>query len=97
MFRKKILFILCTIFLIFNTNAVYGAEATSYTTLWTVDIWTFNEYKYKITEQYIDLRNKFEVTWRIDSTISARILNLAENAYKYLPDDLINKNYFNYL
>lgn len=100
MFRKIFLTIISTAFLMFNAYSVYWAEtaaSTSYTTLWVVDIWTFNEYKYKITEQYIELRNKFEVTWKIDPTVSWRILNLAEQSYKYLPDDLINKNYYNYL
>ncbi|MDR3150395.1 MAG: hypothetical protein LBU14_01950 [Candidatus Peribacteria bacterium] len=84
------------LFLILNLGNVYGA-ITELTTFKVVDKNTFNEYKYKITEQYIDLKSEFNVEKRIDENIARNILTLAEAGLKYLPDDLINKNYFSSL
>ncbi|MDD3793493.1 MAG: PKD domain-containing protein [Candidatus Gracilibacteria bacterium] len=97
---KKIFIIFTTFFILsLNSDLVYSAETSeqNYTTLGVVDFKTFNEYRYKITDQYLDLRNKFEVEGKIDQYISARILMYAKEGMNYLPDSLSNKNYYNYL
>lgn len=101
---KKIIIIFVTFFVLsINSDLTYSASTSSqnvkesYTTLWVVDLKTFNEYRYKITEQYLELRNKFEVDWKIDQYISAKILQYANEWMKYLPDSLSNRNYYNYL
>ncbi|NVP17811.1 PKD domain-containing protein [Candidatus Gracilibacteria bacterium] len=99
MFKK--IFITFTAFFILSLNSdlVYSAETNeqSYTTLGVVDLKTFNEYRYKITDSYLDLRSKFEVDGKIDTYVSAKILQYATEGLKYLPDSLSNKNYYNYL
>jgi len=79
-----------------NSNMAYSASSTeqSYTTIWVVDYKTFNEYRYKITDQYLNLRNKFEVDWKIDKYIAGRILFYAKEGLNYLPDSLTNKSYY---
>jgi hypothetical protein len=42
-----------------------------------VDRNTFNEYKYRITEQFLELRNRYEINGTIDVTAANRILTLA--------------------
>ena len=68
-----------------------------YTKLRIVDYNTFNEYRYKITDKFFDLRSKNEINWSIDKFVAASILDLATKGYKYLPDSLTNKNYYNKL
>ncbi len=68
-----------------------------YTKLRAVDYNTFNEYRYKITDEFFNLRNKYEVDWSIDETSASNILDLATKGYKYLPDSLTNKNHYNFL
>jgi len=97
---KKLFIIFSTFFILsLNSDLVYSAETNeqTYTSLWVVDLKTFNEYRYKITDSYLDLRNKFEVEWKIDSYIAAKIFQYATEWLKYLPDSLSNKNYYNYL
>lgn len=98
MLKKLSISLILSLITLLNISLVQGAtSSTTYTTLWVVDIWTFNEYKYRMTEQYLELRSTFEVSWKINRNISARILNYAEQWYNYLPDDLINRNYLNSL
>lgn len=95
---KKIMFILLLFGMITTYSApAYAADESSYTQLRSVDIWTFNEYRYKITEEFFVLRNKYEINQVIDVSSANRILTLAQKGYNYLPDSLSNKNYFNYL
>jgi len=101
---KKIFIIFASFFILsINSDFAYSANTSTqateqtYTTLWVVDLKTFNEYRYKITDQYLELRNKFEVDWKIDQYIAARILLYAKEGLNYLPDSLSNKNYYNYL
>ncbi len=61
------------------------------------DYSTFKEYCYKITDSFLDLRNKYNVNWVIDNHTATRILNHAKKALLYLPDSLANKNYYTHL
>ncbi|MDD3144837.1 MAG: PKD domain-containing protein [Candidatus Gracilibacteria bacterium] len=99
MLKKFGVAIIMFFILAINSNMAYSASSTeqSYTTIGVVDYKTFNEYRYKITDQYLDLRNKFEVEGKIDAYTAARILFYAKEGLNYLPDSLINKNYYNYL
>lgn len=95
MFKKLLITFTIILSFLFNLSTAYTDD--QYTVLRSVDVNTFNEYRYRITEQYIELRNKFEVNWVIDSVISNRILNLAKEWLNFLPDNLINTNYYNTL
>ncbi len=64
-----------------------------YTTLRTIDLGTFNEYRYKITEQFFVLREYFEVNDKMDIRTLQNIAKLADTGYKYLPNNLKNQNY----
>ena len=90
-----IIFLLLTS--IFYIDDVFTASNSWYTENRIVDKNTFNEYKYKLTDAYFDLRNHYDINWDIDKLSAANLLILAEKGYKYLPDDLENKNLFNYL
>ena len=95
---KKILVILC-IFTLLSGNlswvfAANSAQSTPYTKLRTVDLWTFNEYRYKLTEQFFTLRNDFEVTGAVKESTIVDIYKIAKESYNYLPDNLINKNLY---
>jgi len=75
---------------------VYAAsdEVPSYTTLREIDKGTFNEYRYKIIEKYYLLRDTYQIDNEINTSIAGEISDLADIAYKYLPDNLINKKYY---
>ncbi len=64
-----------------------------YTTLRTIDLGTFNEYRYKITEQFFILREYFEVNGELDVKTLQNMAILANTGYKYLPNNLKNQNY----
>jgi hypothetical protein len=58
---KKIIFVVILSLLILS-NVAYATEGDlTYTKLTTVDLNTFNEYRFKITEQYLELRNSYEI------------------------------------
>jgi len=91
---KKIFYSLFLFFIVFfpKTYAINGD--LNYTKLTSVDLNTFNEYRYRITEQYLELRNRYDIDWKINSQIARKILSLAQKWYDYLPDNLSNKNLF---
>jgi len=95
---KKILVILCVFSILSgNISAVFAANSswdTAFTKLRTVDLWTFNEYRYKLTEQFFTLRNDFEVAWSVKESTIVDIYKIAKESYNYLPDNLINKNLY---
>jgi len=72
----------------------YSATQTdlSYTTLRSVDTGTFNEFRYKITEQFFVLRDKWEINNELHKKTLENIGVLANTGYEYLPDNLQNKN-----
>ncbi|PZM86602.1 hypothetical protein DLH72_00435, partial [Candidatus Gracilibacteria bacterium] len=95
MFRKILLLFLLTIsFFSFFGNANAARDCT---TLGPSDLNTFKEYCYKITDAYLSLRNKYKVDGEIDTYIAGRILNYSRQGLNYLPDDLLNKNYYTHL
>lgn len=96
MIRRLILAFVIAIFLVWNESFVYAAsdEVPSYTTLREIDKGTFNEYRYKIIEKYYLLRDTYQIDNEINTSIAGEISDLADIAYKYLPDNLINKKYY---
>ncbi len=96
---KKIVFIFLLIGITtLNSSIAYAVDSEpSYTQLRTVDMWTFNEYRYKITDEFFEFRNKYELSQTINKASAKRIWLLAKNGYNYLPDTLANKNYYNHL
>lgn len=90
---KRIIVSFFVIFSILFSPTAFSADR-EYTVLTPSDINTFNEYRYRITDQFIELKNYFDVNWAIDPVISARIVQLAKKWLNYLPDNLINKNYY---
>lgn len=74
--------------------STYSAESTDpgYTTLRSIDIGTFNEYRYKITEQFFVLRDKWEIDGELHKWTLEKIGLIANDGYKFLPDNLQNKN-----
>ncbi|MCD5385045.1 PKD domain-containing protein, partial [Candidatus Gracilibacteria bacterium] len=98
MFKKIILIFLLFILALSNTSYIFATENEPvYTKFRLVDAGTFNEYRYKITEEFFNLRNKYEIDGSIDTASAKKILDLAKKGYNYLPDSLSNKNYYNYL
>ncbi len=93
-FKHILLGILSTLLLCGFSFSVYAAkDEPVYTTLRTIDLGTFNEYRYKITEQFFNLREYFEVEWELNTQILQNIAVLTDTSYKYLPDNLKNQNY----
>ena len=74
-----------------------ASEPEVYTTLRSIDLGTFNEYRYRMTEQFFALREYFEVENEMDTSTLSNIKFLAEKSYKYLQDNLENKNLLNNL
>lgn len=70
-------------------------DEPSYTKLRQIDLWTFNEYRYKLTEQYFALREKYNVDGTISKDIVTTMAEIATKGYRYLPDNLNNKNRYN--
>ena len=98
MFKKIVLTMLLFAFTTGFTSPAYAdTNEPVYTQLRAVDANTFNEYRYKITDAYFDLRNKYELNESIDAFTANIILDLATKGYNYLPDSLSNKNYYNHL
>ena len=96
--RKNILAILFVLMLSYIPTSVHAADdLDGYTKLTVVDLNTFNEYRYRLTERFFALRNKFDVDRVIDKNIAADILEISKKWYNYLPDNLTNKNYYQLL
>lgn len=74
-----------------------ASEDPVYTTLRSIDLWTFNEYRYRITEQFFLLRESYQIDGTLNKGIIQEIAVLADTGYKYLPDNLVNKNYLSEL
>ena len=92
--RKKVISLLILVAIlwtgIFNVPSV-NAESTRFTEFRNVDKRTFNEYRYKLTKEFLLFEQKYEVNNKIIDVSSARrIMNLVKTWYKFLPDDLTN-------
>jgi len=74
-----------------------NAEDPVYTTLRSIDLGTFNEYRYRMTEQFFFLREYYEVENDMSIPALRQIAQIADTSYKYLPDNLENKNLLNNL
>lgn len=81
------------IFVLWTYAATSQGDAPEYTTLRSIDVGTFNEYRYKLTEQFFKLREYFEVYDQLNVGTLQNMAVLADTGYKYLPDNLKNKNY----
>ena len=98
MLKRFIITLILSIFLIPTPNIAFSADDyPGFTRLTTVDLNTFNEYRYRITEQFFELRSKFEIEGSVDKNIALKILDIAKQGYNYLPDNLTNKNVYNKL
>ena len=96
MLKRTIITLILSLFLVPTPNIAFSAEDdTGFTKLTTVDLNTFNEYRYRITEQFFELRSKFEIEGSVDKDIALKILDIAKQGYNYLPDNLTNKNVYN--
>ncbi|MDD3646768.1 MAG: PKD domain-containing protein [Candidatus Gracilibacteria bacterium] len=90
---KKIILYILLLTTFFGLNLVYSAEeALDYTSYRTVDLGTYNEYRYKLTKEFFELRNQFELNGQISSTTLTRIESIAKEGFNYLPDELTNEN-----
>ena len=92
---KKILILLFVALSFWAVSLPAYAEddISNYTTLREIDKDTFNEYRYKMTEQFFILRDKFEINGFLDEAVLREMASVATQSYKYLPDNLKNKNY----
>lgn len=79
-----------------STNAVSNVWL-EYIEFRDIDRGTYNEYRYKMTEKYFELRQIFEVEKNIDKALLLELSNLASTWYDYLPDNLANKNLYTLL
>jgi len=70
------------------------AEEPVYTTLRSIDLGTYNEYRYRMTEQFFNLKEYYEINRSMSVPILQRIAQFADEGYNYLPDNLKNKNYY---
>jgi hypothetical protein len=92
---KKLLIISMLIFSVFVvTYAVSEKDELEYLKLSTVDIWSFNESRYRIIQNFFLLKQKYEIDWVIDKKISNDLLLVAQKWANYLPDNLKNENYY---
>ncbi len=76
-----------------EASAASSKDEPIYTTLRSIDLGTFNEFRYRITEQFFILRENYQVNNALDVDVIRKIAVLADEWYKYLPDNLVNKNY----
>lgn len=65
-----------------------------YTSLREVDKWTFNEYRYRLTQQFFNLKQKFDVDWKLDFNILWNLKTITEASYKYLPSDTLKNQLY---
>ncbi|MFC1798069.1 hypothetical protein ACFLY2_02890 [Patescibacteria group bacterium] len=81
----------------YSSTAHAVDEEPVYSQIRVVDAGTFNEYRYRITDEFFNLRNKYELESKVDVASASKILDFAKKGYNYLPDTLSNKNYYNHL
>lgn len=101
--KQRILSIITLFFLLGAQLApVFAAtvatqDEVGYTVLRSIDLGTFNEYRYKITEKFFLLRDRYQLNNTLEKVVLEDIGVLANTGYKYLPDNLKNKNYLRQL
>jgi len=79
-------------FLNFPMLESVNANNQSFTEFRNVDKNTFNEYRYKLTKEFLAFEQRFSIDEKINSNNARRIINLTKQWYKYLPDNLINES-----
>ncbi|MCP4523723.1 MAG: PKD domain-containing protein, partial [Candidatus Gracilibacteria bacterium] len=101
MIKKIIIHILAILFLLVGNTQVFAANTSLsddsnevLTTLRVVDIGTFNEYKYRLTEQFFILRQDIDVRGSMQIKTLNNLFKIAQESRNYLPDDLRNKNLY---
>jgi len=94
-FLRKYILLLLTLLLIGAPTISHAVDndAPVYTTLRTIDLGTFNEFRYRMTQKFFDLREYFEVNGQMDIPTLQEMAILADTGFNYLPDDLKNENY----
>ncbi len=106
--KKKILVTLLLISYLLWLNSVFLEQtfATSnssnvslddFSTLTDVNKWTFNEYRYRIINEYFSLKSSYESSGIMNKQNLENMSKFAKTWYNYLPDSLINKNLLNFL
>ena len=104
--KKKILVTLLLISYLLWLNSVFFEQtfATSnssnvsldeFSTLTDVNKWTFNEYRYRIINEYFSLKSSYESSGIMNKQNLENMSKFAKTWYNYLPDSLINKNLLN--
>ncbi len=94
---KKILRnIILIILLLFNFTS-FSAYENDYTRYRDVDISTFKEFGFKMTKEFFNLKNYYEVNWNLNINYLNNLENLARKSINYLPDDIKNESYYNEL
>ncbi len=103
-FRKTtflVIWLMC--FSIFSVNTAHAVSVNSanrtleYLEFRDIDRGTYNEYRYRITEKYFELRDSFQVNRNMDTSILQDLSTLVQKSYDYLPDNLENKNLYTQL
>lgn len=97
---KKVIYLLVIFLALISTsyNFLHADEEerqNDYKELRDINVWTFNEYWYRITEQFFKLKQEFEVNWVFEKKTLENIEKLAVSWYSHLPDNLNNKKYLN--
>ncbi|MGE4444514.1 MAG: PKD domain-containing protein, partial [Candidatus Altimarinota bacterium] len=94
--RKNIfLSILLMIISFFALGRAEASSLESYATLRDIDKGTFNEYRYYMVREYFRLKESFELKGTIAKDAADSLLSNAKVGYNYLPDSLMNTNYYN--
>ena len=83
---------LCTLWVSTVWAATNNANEPDYTTFRTIDRGTFNEYRFRLTEQFFALREHYRVRSELNVTVLRQMLETANDGYKFLPDNLLNQN-----
>ncbi|MDD5213581.1 MAG: PKD domain-containing protein [Candidatus Gracilibacteria bacterium] len=99
---KKILSLMVILSLFGNYLVSFGAAAddqnnkgiSGYTTLREVDKGTFNEYRYRLTQQFFNLKSKFDVNGNLDSYTLNTIKSVVNASYNFLPSDTLKNQLY---
>lgn len=91
-FQLFIVFFLIFVSFMGTALAVTETVEPEYTTFRTIDRGTFNEYRFRLTEQFFRLREHFEVQGELNVSVLRQMLETANTWYNYLPDNLLNQN-----
>lgn len=80
---------------VFSFSGVQASSLENYATLRDIDKWTFNEYRYYMVREYFRLKETFELKGEINKQVADSLLSHAKVGYNYLPDSLMNTNFYN--